>query len=642
MANKFLGLDNVNVLIDYIDKKIKHVNENTRVLTIQAYRYEETEDLPARPHGGGFDLDSGISYPEGWNSLYSIMNSAEDVDTGNIWMSAGVVHGTNEISWSVPISINGLNGTDGKDGIDFRFSYDEVCAHTDREVAPPPVLDENNKRVVYYWIKPAGGEWPADDEPGNVWTKYTTDGISANQIIYRYRLTSAEEVTVDADGNTIPIAPAAPTGNNDSNWTKTILNATIDKNNPYLWMSTANIVAGTDGKEAAWSEPILFSSLGQDGKDGNVPDYTITLYCKGAENDGLIKPDAPVFVEDTKIDEYKVEPWTEVPTEETGYWWQCTFKVKGLDNTVLEIGDLKRYNGVDGEAQPGEWTEICFCWSETQDQPALNVIEGAIYPEGWSSLYPSPAPLTPEPTLWMTLGRFNGMNEDGTPKLISEWSEPVRMTGPAGPLNNDCRLEMRYAEGSATTPNANATWEDDPGKAKINNTYMYLWVKPYLVYYKMKYADTPNEDGSFDIEQVNPVPDGVIKEFTPYRASGLNGDNGNIKNKVAYNINESSVNITSFANENMYIYNGSGEITYNINYNLIDFETGYTGKFSNVGTGTVKVTTVDPYEFVGSGKAGNDKENTIREISLSPQESVELVCYKSGDLKQFIVIGKTI
>jgi hypothetical protein len=375
------------------------------------------------------------------------------------------------------------------------------------------------------------------------------------------------------------------------------------------------------------------------GQDGNVPNYTMTLYAKGAEEDGLIKPDSPIFVEDKHISEYIDDPWMEVPTDETGYWWQCTFKIKGLDDTVLEIGDVKRYNGVDGVSQPGEWSELCFKWSEDQTMPLLEVIEGATYPADWTPQYPVPQPDGPETTLWMTVGRFKGMNEDGTPKLISGWCEPIRITGPAGPLSYDYRLEMRYAEGNATAPYVQATWQDDPSKVNITNTYMYLWAKPYLVYYKMKYGDTPKEDGTYPIEQINDVPDGVVRKFTPYRLSGLNGDNGNTKNKISYSDSTGIIDITSFSNENLYIYNGATSIIYKLNYNLIDFETGYTGKFSNIGSGKVTIETVEPYVFIGSGKVYND---SIRSFTLNPQEQVEIICYKDQDKMMFICTGKDI
>lgn len=662
MSNKFLGLNSINVLKAYIDEAIVTNENNTRGLktvTVQAYTYVKNDMNIPNISGGSFDpVGSVITYPTGWDSLKNVIDNLKDEEgnvitlddalaNGVIYMSVGTIGKDNSTnnSWSRPMIVSGQNGADGADGAAFKFSY-TIDGEYSEDVLQ--LLDEDGKREIYYQYKAVGAEeWSSP----MIWAKYTTDGRNGNdgcQALYRYCATGKDE-----EGNMIvPVAPASST---DENWNNTILNVSISEETPYLWMSTANVIAGktleeseANGVYAGWSDPILFSKL---GLDGNVPDYNITLYTMGAEEDGLIKPDAPVFGEiDEETGEYKEfftldvvkennPTWVEVPTDDAQYWWMCTFKVRGLDNKVLEIGSLKRYNGVDGEAQPGEWSEMCYRWSENQTMPELHLIEGASYPEDWSPQYPVPQPVGPETTLWMTIGKFKGMNEDGTPHLVGDWSEPVRLTGPAGPLSYDYRLELRYAEGTASTPYANATWQADPGEVYLNNTYMYMWVKPYLVYYKMKYTDEPKADGTYDIVQVNTVPDGVIKEFTPYRASGLNGDNGNTKNKLMYNFAETNIEINSFANENLYIYNGADGITYNLNYNQIDFETGYTGKFSNVGSGNMTITTVEPYAFIGSGKIAADK---IVNIVVAPHETIELVCYKMDTEKSFIVIGKEI
>lgn len=653
MSNKFLGLNSINVLKKYIDEAIVMNENNTRGLktvTVQAYTYVENGNSIPNISGGSFDpVGSVITYPTGWNSLKAVLDAFVDEDgnaldlndvlsSGVIYMSVGTIGKDNSTnnSWSRPMIVSGQNGADGADGAAFRFSY-AIDGEYSSDVLE--IANEDGKREIYYQYKADGAEeWSSP----MIWAKYTTDGRNGNdgvELLHQYCVTSINDID---ETTKAPIVP------NDSNvWVNDLLNIGLSQENPYLWVRTQLITAGSSPSNA-WSTPVLFSKM---GLDGNVPDYSVTLYTMGAEEDGLIKPDAPVFGEiDEETGEYKEfftldvvkennPTWVEVPTDEAQYWWMCTFKVRGLDNKVLEIGSIKRYNGVDGEAQPGEWSEVCYRWSEDQTMPELHLIEGASYPEDWSPQYPVPQPVGPETTLWMTIGKFKGMNEDGTPCLIGDWSEPVRLTGPAGPLSYDYRLELRYAEGTASTPYTNATWQDDPGKVYLNNTYMYMWVKPHLVYYKMKYSDEPKADGTYDIVQVNTVPDGVIKEFTPYRASGLNGDNGNTKNKLMYNFAETTVEINSFANENLYIYNGSTGITYNLNYNQIDFETGYTGKFSNVGSGNMTITTVEPYAFIGSGKVAADK---VVSVVVAPQETIELVCYKTDTEKSFIVIGKEI
>ena len=70
MANKFLGLDSINVLKDYIDKQILLNEESTRIVTIPAYIYAIDGVVPATPAGGAFDPEgAGITYPNGWSSL---------------------------------------------------------------------------------------------------------------------------------------------------------------------------------------------------------------------------------------------------------------------------------------------------------------------------------------------------------------------------------------------------------------------------------------------------------------------------------------------------------------------------------------------------------------------------------------------
>ena len=76
MANKFLGLDSVNVLKDYIDKQILINNENTRVITVYAYKYVEDGVIPETPNHGSFDPEgANVTYPEGWTSLKVLLNT---------------------------------------------------------------------------------------------------------------------------------------------------------------------------------------------------------------------------------------------------------------------------------------------------------------------------------------------------------------------------------------------------------------------------------------------------------------------------------------------------------------------------------------------------------------------------------------
>lgn len=646
---KFLGLNSIGDLLEAFEKKVNMTIGDSKLFTLQLFKYVADGDNVDSPNNGiYYDFNtSSVVFPSedlSWNTLAAVVRALDenDLSNGSIYTSVRIQQGnsgaTEQQPWSTPIKISGVNGTNGLSGAEFRFSY-TIDGEYSSDVLE--LLDEDGKREIYYQYR------PSDDEEWStpmIWAKYTTDGQDGTngnhgrQVLYRYCATAKDE-------NGEMIVPVAPTSSNDSNWSNTLLNITLSEDNPYLWMSTATVIAGetieeseANGVFAGWSDPILFSKL---GLDGNVPDYTVTLYAKGAEEDGLIQPDAPEFVEDQTIDYYKESGvWMELPSDETGYWWQCTFKINGLNDTVISIGSLKRYNGVDGEAQPGEWTEMCFMWSETQQRPALEIIEGATYPAGWNPGYPVPQPVVGA-NLWMTLGKFKGMNEDGTPKLVTPWSEPVCISGPICPVSLDSRFEIRYTNGNASSVNPQGTWVDDPVNVRTTNTYPYIWGKQYLVYYQVNYEYGVDEEGNFTISETsaNVVPDGVTKEYAPYRISGLNGNNGNTKNNIEYKTNTTTEVINNFIDTNMYIYNGSEAITYDIDYNQIDFESGYTCKFANVGTSTVTITAKDPYCFIGSGKTSTDK---IQSITISAQESIELVCYKTESEKSFIVIGKEI
>ena len=50
----------------------------------------------------------------------------------------------------------------------------------------------------------------------------------------------------------------------------------------------------------------------------------------------------------------------------------CTFKIKGRNNKVMEIGSVKRYNGVDGDAKPGPFTKYLYAWSADQNAPLFD------------------------------------------------------------------------------------------------------------------------------------------------------------------------------------------------------------------------------------------------------------------------------
>ena len=647
MANKFLGLDSINVLKQYIDDQIMSVSDSTRIITIQAYSYQKNGVKPSAPVGGGFDTEGiTIQYPEGWYALNTLLNKYEDLETalseGSIWMTAGVSQGTTDIVWSTPMKISGQNGV----SVRFAYSYDKNAAEEDRLITPPSVDSDPEHHIVYAWTQTGEDDWVGPV----VWAMYAQD---ATMVYWRYCITGEDE-----DGK--PITPPKPGG---APWVKEIPRQDITEDMPYMWMSYQivrpkklddNVTDWTENDiykidDSRWSEPILF---GHYGRNGDVPDYTQNLYCKGidspdSEIKGIIAPEQPKFEEDKLIDDYITEDWLTLPTDDEGVWWMCTFKIKGRNNEVLEVGPVKRYNGVDGVAKPGPFVKYLYAWSADQKPPITDpevVIDGW-RPDGW---YEKPDydmaedwegeknSEKAEASLWSLIGQSTGFDENGHP-IVSEWSAPIKLTGPRGPISYDYRIETRYMEGTSAAPRRKSTeaeWNIDI--PQTTSQYPYIWAQQYLVYYKMKYADTPNPDGTYDVvEDTSYRPDIIkSKKYGEFRLTGLNGEDGNKKNNIKYTTSADTITVNSFTETNYYISDNSEIVTYNMNLDTISFIDGYTGKFSNVGTGVV-ILNGGTFRFIGSC-------NEVDTIILDPQETVELICYNADDQKKLIVVGKSL
>lgn len=647
MSNKFLGLNSINVLKEYIDDQITSINNTSKLVTIQAYSYHKHGEIVNAPMGGGFDSE-GVTmvYPENWYSLNALLstenekplnpqlsefNSVEEaLSDGSVWMSAGVINGTNSAVWSTPMKVSGQNGV----SVRFKYTYDNSAELTNDEILSlsdhPQGVDAEN-RAEYVWSQSGEDPWvgPA------LWAVYSQD---ASMVYWRYCVTGENE-----DGT--PIIPNNP---GVGPWVKEIPRQDISEDYPYMWMSYQIAPAGQTASDNNWSEPILF---GHYGRNGDVPDYTQNLYCKGLDDvnfpemPGIIAPEKPEFVEDKLIEDYITEQWLELPTDDKGIWWMCTFKIKGRNNKVMEIGSVKRYNGVDGSTKPGPFTKYLYAWSADQNSPEFNSedllnnwqpnnwYETPDYDkaEDWSGEILSDMP---EASLWLVAGLANGVTEEGYPNIYY-WSEPLKLSGPRGPIAYDYRIETRYNIGTSEKPRALPTEEIWTKEApRITNTYPYIWAVNYLVCYKMKYdTANPNEDGSYPVVEAD---NGSIVDRNNngyFRVSGLNGEDGNRKNNIDYKTTQTTINVESFASTNYYISNSTEDVTYNINLDTLSFINGYTGKFSNIGTGNMIINAGSKFKFVGSCT-----EST--EITLNPQETIELICYNNDDNKELIVIGK--
>ena len=575
-------------------------------------------------------------------------------------MSVGVVEGTKTIEWSAPMKVSGQNGI----SVQFQYSYNSNANETERYSKPKGVNSDN--RVEYVWTKTGDNGW----EGPTIWAMYAKD---AREILWRWKVTAEDAV----DENDVPIIPNKPqTG--ETGWMSNIATMSLSQDYPYMWMSYQIVPSDSTPNDNNWTEPVLF---GHWGRDGAVPDYTVTLYHMGLDNPevtnthGIVAPDKPAFVEGREIKDYIKDGWVELPEDTESLpdeeankaiiWWQCTFKVNGRTNKVVkteDIGAVKRYNAVDGTAKPGQFTLNLYAWSENQECPEMIMDED---PEtgdiiSWKPInynYLPDKPFGedgevlpqydhPEASLWMITANVQGLNEKGEPVVNGSWSEPIKLTGPRGPIAYDYRIESRYCVGTSEEPKDDpeeVAWSKEIPVIDNNSPYKYIWAKNYLVCYKMKYGDADPNTGERPIVQdgIN----GTIIEFADendskyFRLSGLDGEDGNRKNSVVYSDNASNIEVTSFATKNLYIANTAENITtvYTLQLDNLTFINGYTGKFANIGKGTVKINTTGDYKFKGSN-------TTKTSIELNPQESIELVVYndKVNNDKVFLVIGKDI
>lgn len=615
MSNKFLGLDTINVLKKYIDEQILLNENNSRIVNLHAYKYVLDEDgQPETPVHGSYDPEGGeLRYPTNWASLKTVLSAFEDtaaiedaLSKGSIWMSVGISKGNSTFEdWSNPIKINGQNGV----SVRFTYSFDPD-ATVDMRTDYPTGVDVNN-RIEYVWSKYGEGEWIGP----TIWSMYVED---ASDVIWRYRVTNSTDI------------PPRPVNDIDPDWTNSI-STSISDEKPYMWMTYKRIPAGKENPDGGvWSEPILFGHYGKNGLDGNVPDYSITLY---AMSDSV--ENAPSFECENNADydsviENNSDIWFDLPTSpdeaETTIWWYVVININGVDRTIKNFSTVKRYTALDGEQLTSTFTKNLYYWSSTQTLP------NNLTDDDWSDT-PLYNAADHDGSLWMKSGLCKLNTRTGEVEVASPWSEPVKISGPRGPIAYDYRPESVYGAGSETE--APTTWKT-MAEIRLTDDKPYIWEKRYLSLYRMKYADTANADGTYDV-----VEDSFVKTIgTPivFRLSGLNGKtgaNGNRLNSIDYATTNNDTVISNFDEVNYFIANSTEDVHYTLAGNKFgDFVSGYTGKFVNIGTGNMIITAVDA-TIVGSA-------TTTQEIIVEPQETIELIGYNNDNNCQFILIGKPI
>ena len=636
MANKFLGLDSINVLKDYIDKQILFNEESTRLITIHAYKYAEDGEVPETPVGGSFDpTGAGVTYPMGWGPLKTVLNNIGNnaaielaLSKGSVWMSIGVAEGSTVMTgtWSTPMKISGQNGV----SVRFAYSYDPNAVEADRTLNPSGVNADN--RIEYVWTKFGDDNWSGP----TIWAVYAKD---ASDVLYRYT-TTAEAVM-----------PNAPIDDIDANWTNTAA-ASITPEKPFMWMSWKRVPAESNSNDIPWNEPILFGHYGMDGKDGvdgldgNIPDYSVTLY---AMSDSV--ETAPTFTCESgnllsDVREANKDIWFDLPMHddavESTIWWYVVLNINGgtrenpeIKDTVKNFSTVRRYSAIDGNVATSVFTKYLFYWSVNQTIPE-NLSDDA-----WVEV-PEYKADEQDGSLWMKMGVAKLDTTTGEVVMVNTekpWSDPVKITGPRGPIAYDYRTESLFGAGTET--NAPTTWKQ-MSEIKTTDNTPYVWEKRYLSLYKMKYSDTANADGTYDV-----VEDKFLKQIgepTVFRLSGLNGivgadgkdgANGNRLNTIDYATSDKNLSLSNFDEINYFIANSVSDVHYTLNGNKFgDFVSGYTGKFTNIGTGKMIITAIDA-NIVGSNKQ-------IQEIIVEPQESIELISYNNNNVCEFILIGKPI
>lgn len=309
-------------------------------------------------------------------------------------------------------------------------------------------------------------------------------------------------------------------------------------------------------------------------------------------------------------------------------WWQCTVQIDGINSEVMTIGNVERYTALDGVAKPGQFTQFKYKWFETQNIPddyILNIDEWFNSPDEDTSGLVNQA----ESSLWMISNIVKGINSSGD-YIMGEWSKPIKLTGPRGPISYDYRIETRYNIGTENLPKSLPTEEEWSKDAPTTTTkYPYVWAATYLVVYKMKY-DKDNTIVTADNGT-------LLESYEPFRLSGINGEDGNKKNSIKYTNSEiaETIKVTSFSENNLYISNSNTDVTYEIELDKLSFINGYTGKFANIGSGKILIKTGEGLIFSGSNIYAHS-------IELEPQETVELVCYNNDNSKELLVIGKVL
>lgn len=345
----------------------------------------------------------------------------------------------------------------------------------------PKGVTQNNTHEWCCKRKYKNGVWEAYSNP-SLWAKYGQDGYNGISIKTKYIVTDNSSTIPAVNKNNI---------NPGSNWSSII---PFYESPQALWEIQAyvnykgELVEITDEsgiKVYGWTDPILKNGVA--GKNGTVPNYKSTYFCK---SDSL--PNKPTFK--TVADVEASDIWLDYPND-SGQWWQSTAFINGTTEEIISWGNVLQVNGQDGIAQDGKYWETRFAVSNNDNPPTLdkNVRE----PSGWVKVDVNTAvPSIPENgSLWQTWAEI----EPGGLALVNGWSDPYRVNGERGPRGYTGEpgapgpqgptglygasfeilyclgTEIEYSATSAPNGNNYTGWYWNVPNIQAGDTYQYIW-----------------------------------------------------------------------------------------------------------------------------------------------------------------------
>lgn len=474
------------------------------IITKPCIVYKRSDQQPAVPIGGYWDIDSGeVIPPEGWSLTYSNDKSM------TLWMSSNdFTSETGSVirSWSDPVIFQGKDGLPGKDSVSIEFIY---CLTDTAIVAPtkPESVNEDDYIPTGWTDSPTGisilkkVEWVCTRKKENgtwsewhgptVWSRWGVDGKDGDGIEYIYTRTN---------NAVAPLTPVVDTESEDfqkdeyvpSGWTDDPTG--VDSTYKWEWICTRRYNRTTSKWEAfkgGSANPLnaaLWAKYGDKGDIGDGGNSNKVMYAKGAD----ASADLSSFVDRTNINPGSI--WgTVIPSYKAPEAIFAISAVVTYDNKLAypDEGWQGPYliTGVKGDTgSVPNWKTYVYKQASTRpDKPTWN----SPAPQGDWKDYPSGSG-----QWWQCIGDVNGVTN-----LVTAWSEVLPVNGQDGVAQDGKRTEFRFKVGDSPdvnpdyTPNnrqAGEGWTTEPPTVPLGK---YLW---------MTTADI-NADGTLASNWTKPV-----------------------------------------------------------------------------------------------------------------------------------------